>query len=300
MNNCDDHNSKIVVNTYGYKLFYQEYSDLEDFLKKIISLPINRSVFGKLASEKKGRSMYHSCDSFEEAWNLCYYGWNQDYDTFCQKIDFLQCKYDEIETAVKNFRVYGFYPNIPRFLHNKPTNMVYKQNDTVNKQTIFINFNASYSAYQSQASITNRGICVINLINQLEKQYNVVFNLFECATETNEMIYICINLKKEYEKINTKRLYFPLVNPDFLRRLILRSEECCFGINYAWCIGYGTPYIPSEVDQEYLNKTIYISTPNEMGIKGDDLKTDYENFINYISSQNYFQETVLEKRKKMY
>ena len=141
-------------------------------------------------------------------------------------------------------------------------------------------------------------MCIINLINELEKQYNVVFNLFECATELNEMIYICINLKKEHEKINVKRLYFPLVNPDFLRRLILRSKECCFDISYEWNPGYGTPYIPSEADEEYLNKTIYISTPNEMGIYGYDLKSDYENFINYISNQSYFQNNVLEKEEQ--
>ena len=33
MNNYDMYKSKIVVNTNGYNLFYQEYSDLEDFLK---------------------------------------------------------------------------------------------------------------------------------------------------------------------------------------------------------------------------------------------------------------------------
>ena len=298
MNNYDMYKSKIVVNTNGYNLFYQEYSDLEDFLKKIISLPINKEVFYKLASEKVAVPGFNSCHSFEEAWNLCYYGWNQDYDTFCQKINFLQYEYAKIEIPIKDFKVYGFYPNIPRFLHNKPTNMICKQKNTINKQTIIINFNVAYSSYQNHSAIVNRGVCIINLINELEKQYNVVFNLFECATELNEMIYICINLKKEHEKVNVKRLYFPLVNPDFLRRLILRSKECCFDISYEWNPGYGTPYIPSEADEEYLNKTIYISTPNEMGIYGYDLKSDYENFINYISNQSYFQNNVLEKEEQ--
>ena len=304
MNNYNINKSKIVVNTNEYNLFYQEYADLEDFLKKIISLPVNREVFISLSSEERGISEFHSCRSFEEAWNLCYYGWNQGYDTFCQKINFLQCEYDKVETPIKNFKVYGFYPNIPRFLHNKPTNMICKQNNTINKQTIVINFNTGYSAYQNHSAIINRGVCVINLINQLEKQYNVVFNLFDCSTEMDEMIYTCINLKKEYEKINTKRLYFPLVNSDFLRRLLFRSKECCFGIDYCWCAGYGYPYIPSEKDKEYLNKSIYISTPNEMGIEGYDLKNDYENFINFISNQSYFQDNILnkeqEKKKKMY
>lgn len=298
MNNYDMYKSKIVVNTNGYNLFYQEYSDLEDFLKKIISLPINKDVFYKLGSEEVAVPEFNSCRSFEEAWNLCYYGWNQDYDTFCQKINFLQYEYAKVEIPIKDFKVYGFYPNIPRFLHNKPTNMICKQKNTINKQTIIINFNVAYSSYQNHSAIVNRGVCIINLINELEKQYNVVFNLFECATELNEMIYICINLKKEHEKINVKRLYFPLVNPDFLRRLILRSKECCFDISYEWNPGYGTPYIPSEADEEYLNKTIYISTPNEMGIDGYDLKSDYENFINYISNQNYFQNNVLEKEEQ--
>jgi hypothetical protein len=41
-----------------------------------------------------------------------------------------------------------------------------------------------------------------------------------------------------------------------------------------------------------------------MGIEGYDLKNDYENFINYISNQSYFQDNILnkeqEKKKKMY
>lgn len=35
MNNYNINKSKIVVNTNEYNLFYQEYADLEDFLKKL-------------------------------------------------------------------------------------------------------------------------------------------------------------------------------------------------------------------------------------------------------------------------
>ena len=48
MNNYNIYKSKIVVNTNEYNLFYQEYFDLEDFLKKIIIIMIPMKTFLKL------------------------------------------------------------------------------------------------------------------------------------------------------------------------------------------------------------------------------------------------------------
>ena len=276
---------QLLVNPEDYKLFFREYSSLDEFLKLIITMPINHDIFNDLSSVKYVEK-FNYFNTFEEAWNACYYGWNHKFEDFKEKIARVETQIISDLSKTKQLNISGYYPKVPLFLKNNPRNMINTDFQIKSTRTIVINFNAGISSFESQDAIINRGVCLISLIKHLEKKYNVVLNLldigFEYELPKNEMIYTIINLKKETEKINIKKLYFPLVNPDFLRRLCFRNRECTFGINKSWVYTYGYPYIPSI--QENKN-SILVSTPAEMNITGENLKEDYYSFMRYIERQ---------------
>lgn len=290
-------NNQIVINTEGYKLHYWQFNDLVAFLKATVSLPINHEVFYKLASNGVKPDFYYF-KTFKEAWNNCYFGWDKEFENFKDAIKHVETQTILDISKKDTYAVYGFRPNVPRCLNNNPRNMLTTKSDNKFKRTVVINCNTAYSWYESKQAIFNRGVCIINLIKQLEINNNVVLNLFECVEKDDEMIYTTINLKKENERINLKQVYFPLVNPDFLRRLIFRIIECTFDIEKSWFDGYGSPYIPTERDKDYLNNSIYISTPEKMNITGRNLKNDYQNFLNYITSQDYYKKNIEHEDKK--
>lgn len=292
-----DTNNKPIFDTTGYKLFYQQYNSLEDFLRAIIQMPINYQVF-ESPSSKRYMPDFHYLKSFEEAWNKCYYGDNENYENFKMKFDYLKKIYNDTQTLKKENNIYGFCPNIPKYLYGNPKNMINNHYISSPKPSIIVTINLSYNHNTNHSQIINRGILTLILIDNLEKNYNIKFNLIACSTIENEMIYIEILLKNETAKLNLKKMYFPLVNPDFLRRLLFRSIETVFGISKSWEDTYGTSYYPSEYDKKYLENTIYISTPKKMGIEGRNLKEDYNNFMNYLNSQDYYQENVFKRERK--
>lgn len=276
---------QLLVNSEDYKLFFREYSSLDEFLKLIITMPINHDIFNDLLSIKYVEK-FNYFKTFEEAWNACYYGWNHKYEDFKERIARVETQIISDLSKTKQLNISGYYPNVPLFLKNNPRNMINMHSQMKSIKTVVINFNISISCFDSPDAIINRGVCLISLIKNLEKRYNVVLNLldinFEYELPKNEMVYTIINLKKETEKINIKKLYFPLVNPDFFRRLCFRNKECIFGINKSWAYTYGYPYIPSIQEN---NNSILVSTPAEMNITGENLKEDYYSFMRYIERQ---------------
>ena len=88
--------NKPIFDTTGYKLFYQQYNSLEDFLRAIIQMPINYQVFESPTS-KNYMPDFHYLKSFEEAWNKCYYGDNENYENFKMKFDYLKKIYNDTQ-----------------------------------------------------------------------------------------------------------------------------------------------------------------------------------------------------------
>lgn len=290
----------LLINTDNYKLFYREYTSLEEFLKLIITMPINRFVFHKIQSDAY-YEYFHYFQTFKEAWDACYYGWDYEFETFKEKIANLETQIINDYTKSKELKISGYYPNVPAFLKNNPRNMINTAYQVKPVKTIIINFSLSYPETETKDAIINRGVCLICLIKELEKTYNVKLNIFAVTYTSdyrNEMIYTVITVKKERELLNLKKLYFPLVNPDFLRRLLFRNTECHSVINPAWESSYGLVYFPTEEDKCLNKNSIYISFPSDMGIVGENLKEDYQSFLKYIESNMNTSYTL--KHKKIF
>lgn len=284
-----------------YQIFEYDYYNLDSFLKALIVMPINYDVFSHPASLEKGINYYVNTESFEEAWNLCRFTQDEGYEKFIQGLNQLRFKKSNAQVATKDYSVVGYMPNVAKFLNGNPKNMKVKKEEN-KKIKINVNVESSYSAFTKQSQVINRGICTINLIEYLEKNgFQVCFKMHTTAVCGNQMIIINVPIKRDDERLNIKYAYFPLVNPSFLRRLILRAIEIIEGLDREWSNGYGMPYKKNDEEIRSMENTIYISTPAEMGIEGINIEKDFDSFVSYIDKKyNLEMEDDVKCYKKTY
>lgn len=291
------HNSTVYVGTFD---------SLDDFLFYVRDENVNYMFVDKMAS--KSRDYYFTeTNSYEEAWNLCRYGMNEGFIQFADQFDSLNYYIDSQDRVEDYYSVSGFLPSVPRYLLNIPAAMhsyhVVKDDPTIN---IYMNY--SYEAYTSKNAVKNRGIIVLSLIQYLEKKgYKINFYGFDLShtKSYSELLFLEVPLKKEYEKINLKLMYFPLVNLSFLRRLLFRAEEKMPLKSSEWVGGYGIPsrceetieFLEAYQKLKNIDQIIYISSPDELGIYGKDLKEDYQRAIKKINQK--YQNIDIQKRKNM-
>ena len=285
----------------SYRLFEYSYYNLDAFLKALIQLPINSEVFYH-PSSIYGNSVFSGTKSFEEAWNLCMFGMDDGYQQFVEGLNYINFKHSQFERSRNIHQCVGCVPNVARFLMGNPDNMKRRQQEIINS-AITIHMQVGYSAFTTKSAIINRGVCVLNLICYLEKRnFDCIFQLEDISVKHDEMIKIVVPIKRNHERLNIKLSYFPLTHPAFERRLIFRAMEIIPGIDESWKNGYGMPYKKSDQEIREMKNTIYISTPNEMGIYGEDLDEDFQNFVNYIDEKYhiYDQEGSEKTWKKTY
>ena len=134
----------------------------------------------------------------------------------------------------------------------------------------------------------NRGICTLTLIKELESQgYAVSLHLFQASQCDGQILYSEWNVKNESEAINYRSLYFPMVNPSFLRRLHFKLIESTEELSRRWVNGYGTP-CKIDFTKQLVNSNglgVVINQPHDHFINGDDIVKDYECFVKSVSSQ---------------
>lgn len=280
-----------------YKIFRYNYYNLDAFLKAIVTMPINYKVF-PYPSSKSNDCSFSGTKSFEEAWNLCRFGWDQGYDKFISKLNILNLKFSQIERLQNQYSCVGYVPNVTKFLCGNPKNMKTKVNEII-KKAIKINVEISYSAFTEIDAIINRGVCILSLITYLERLgFDCILEFSSTSVCEDEMIEINVPIKRDKEKLNVKMSYFPLVHPSFLRRLIFRTEEIIPNCSDSWGHGYGYPYKKSDKEIRQMENTIYISTPSEMRIYGENLDQDFDNFMNYINTKYNLNDLENEDDKK--
>ena len=267
------------------------YHSLDDFLMTIIQKPITDDFHNPASII--GDKYFTGTESFKEAWEACKFTYDNGYTEFSSKLSGINFKMSGKEEKIKCYKPVGSSVNVPRYLLNVPNNM--RNTRTIYRENVVdIYFQMAYSAFTEKKQIINRGVLTLALINYLEKikNYKVRLNLIEFSKvdeDAKEIILTYINIKNKNEKINVKKCYFPLVHPSFLRRLLFRSVEITPSLEYNWRdSAYGIPLKYDEV-LKYLdrnvNNSIYISTPKELGIEGNDIDEDLKNFKDSINSK---------------
>ena len=287
----------------GYYIMYYRFDSISEYLNYLESTPIRYDLFYNPSSIKKDYDFYYT-ESFEEAVDLAKYGYHENFD----KLKELKLNLEKyVKVSNKKNKQYNFYvgyaPDVKAYLEGSPLSMLNKQNNIRKKIDIYMN--SAISAGTSVEKVYNRGAIILNLVEILESLgFSVDFHLFEMTTVYDQMHFSDFILKRDNERLNLQKLYFPLCHPSWVRRLDFRLKEVTPDITYDWVLGYGRPSgldtIKGVIDLNHND--IIIPTIEELGIRGYDIIDDANrvfDFINSLSEHDFELERV-KRIRKMY
>lgn len=269
----------------GYQIMYYRFDSIFEFVEYLTNTPIKEDIFYS-PSSISGDYSFCKTQSFEEAIELIKYGYHEDFDKLME----LKLKLEKyIKLSSKKNKQYNFYvgyvPDVKAYLEGSPLSMLNKTNNVRKKIDIYMN--SSFYGGTSSEAIFNRGAIVLTLVEILESLgFSVDFHLFEMSTVGNQMHFSDFVLKKDNERLNPQKLYFPLCHPSWIRRLNFRLIEETPNITSSWVSGYGKPSDLETMKQiiDLKSNDIIIPTIDELGINGYDIIDDTNSLFNYINS----------------
>ena len=268
----------------GYHVMYYRFDSIYEFVDYLINAPRNKDFYKEASIT--GDYSFCKTRSLDEALNLIKYGYHENFEKLVQlKLDIE--KY--VKIASKRNKQYNFYvgyaPDVKAYLEGSPLSMLNKMGNIRKKIDLYIN--TSYSSGTSTGAIFNRGAIVLALIEILESLgFSVDFHIFEMSTHGNQMHFSDFILKKENERLNPQKLYFPLCHPSWVRRLNFRLLEKTPDITSGWTDGYGTPSTLDTMKRvvDLKSNDIVIPTVQELDIGGRDIIADTNSLFRYINN----------------
>lgn len=269
-----------------YNIMEYNFDSITEFLEYIDNTPINDEVYGNktLESEKNGYDFFET-NSFEEAENLCKYGYHENFDKLLNLKILLEKHLKMSPKKNKQYNYYvGYAPNVKAYLEGNPLSMFNRENPK--REHIDIYYNAANLSEVSTEQIFNRGAITLSIVEILENMnFGVGLNIFTMSESSGQIHYVKLNLKRSGERLNIQKLFFPLCHPSFFRRLVFRLMEETPDITSSWAYGYGTTCDDYTI-RKVINlseKDIVICRPEEMGVHGYDIINDANSMFDYIN-----------------
>lgn len=263
-----------------------DFDSITEFLDYLDNTPTNTDIWGrnKLSSET---GSYDFCEthSLQEAKDLCKFGSHEGFERLVELKLTLE-KYIKISSRKSkqcNFYV-GHAPDVKAYLEGNPLSMFHKQNPK--RKHIDIYYNSANLASVSTNEIFNRGAITLCLVEILENMgFSVGLNIFTMSGCDGQVHYAKFNLKRSGERLNVQKLFFPLCNPSFFRRLVFRLYEETPDITYSWTDGYGRTSDDYTIRKiiDLKDNDIVICRPDEMGVRGYDIIDDANAMFDYIN-----------------
>ena len=261
----------------AYCLFFESMGEIELFLKS--NPDMNKRSFPTMMSEKA--DVGFAGPPLADAIGYCTGGYEEGMEEFMLLSNQLESVNRQSYRQRKTEPAFvGSRPNVPAYIAGAPKNM-YRLTKTVEKKVIRIYMNIAYSRNTTEEQIRTRGILTLNLVRVLEQNnYIVDLRVFEASSEYNELFLCEVMLKRPGQMLDPGKCYYPMCGRSFLRRVISRLKES-MPFQGSWGMTYG------KVASEELVKaaesipasSIFIGTPQSMGITGKNIKKDADAFL---------------------
>lgn len=191
--------------------------------------------------------------------------------------------------------VVGFLPIVPNVLIGNPVNMI--SNDIkphkIPTARIFIDRSAT-CGYSCTQIICFESI-IFALVQIMESrgircEIHAVDTSFERSGK-EEARALILKIKDYMQPLNLYKIQFPIVAPDFFRRISFRLLETDDRIrNYEWCDGYGTTMKNCDLDDFHIKK-------DKIG-EGYKKIFDLKDTDIYVPGIDYFTENKLDKMEE--
>lgn len=294
MNNNESIIERLTIEPYiedNLTWYTKHFSSLNELAMYLEANPqVNEHIFPRQHSITQSKDF--AGEPYEKALEYLKSGYTKDYDKFLKMIKSLDTNLCQNKSNyVRTESPYGSIPNVRAFLESNPKCMI----RVVKKEQpkfVTIYFNLSYPAYTQEEEVLNRGLITIQLINLLEKNgYNVCFKVFSLCMENDEVSFIDIILKKNSERLDTFKCYYPLCCREFLRRILFRAMESQSFKLLGWGYGYGMPCNIEKTKQllNINNNAIVIGSPDEMDINGNNIFVDTNHALKKLGLKKYLK-----------
>ena len=157
-----------------YMIMEYVFDSITEFLEYLDVTPTNTKIWTNSLHSMTGSYSFCKTKSFEEAVELCKYGYHEDFQRLVELKLSLE-KYIKLDKKhAKQYNYYvGYTPDIKAYLEGNPLSMLNRENPTRKHIDIYYNFGVSCSVTSEQ--IFNRGAITLNLVEILE---NMGFKYF--------------------------------------------------------------------------------------------------------------------------
>lgn len=232
------------------KNYVEHFSNLNQLISELEKREINKvfaeeryQISNKL--HRKG-SRFYGAGSLAEAFTLCRDGWNEKLEEF---------KEPSTRTPTKSIKraalgPIGFAPHVPNAIQGRPDSMIYNKNHQTKTTAINIAVDTAVSCAMTAEQVFKAGREIFRAIQNIEStgiriNLDVIFAASINATG-KQMIAGSVTIKKASERLNPKRVYFPLVHPAMIRVIGFRYYETIparisteFKFGYGHCLNAG-------------------------------------------------------------
>ena len=262
-----------------YMIYPIRFNGLEDIYYFLRNNPnINKKVFKTMHSQIVQKNSIKKEKTYNEALNDLLEEENinlpEDYIRFSNYLN--QMTLMQKKTKRKNYTYGGGMLDTRRLSSGNPK-CFYHNNKIESLKSIQLNINIAYISTVNSQQAENLAYFILLIINGLQRNnYDINVNTIYLTKLFQEIIDININLKKTGEKLNIQELYKMISTVDFNRKILFRVIETTAVRNENWVCNYGIPCNREQIHKikDLKKDDIYIPSPNEIGITGEDLYND--------------------------
>lgn len=258
-----------------YWIRHFTFDSLEDYLTYLQTAETD-AAFERGQASEAGSEEFTLTESLGDAIDLCRFGWHDGFNELVALVEKVKRNLDIRIDPNRTFHDYvGFSPDVKAFLEGSPLTMINKP--IVHKPLVRVYMNTSYAGNERNERIYSRGAIVLAVVEALELMgFMVDLRLFEMSFVDKDIHFSEYRLKQLDERVNLRKLYFPLCHPAWVRRLNFRLIETSPNMTDAWAGCYG---IPAELPMIRMvlglgESDILIPTIEEMKLEGEDVLAD--------------------------
>ena len=225
------------------KTFIQKFDNLYSFADYCNNAPISKLFVNEELASNTGSARFTGTENFETANRLL-----RDGDPAAAAK--VKKEYTNIIARAKVQRprpcpsVVGHTPIVGAFLAGDPVCMLAKKNRPTRARVITIIYNTSVNCDIDADNMAKAGANLLAAINQIEAN-GVRVNLYasevsKARGKKEEALVTTVQIKKDSQPLNLMQIAYPIANPSFLRRHIMRITETTQGLTEKhWTTGYG-------------------------------------------------------------
>lgn len=247
------------------KLIREHFNSITEMLDIINARPKNK-IMKRLNSSHTNDYDFCKTHNYNEAVELLLNGYDEILDQIKLnvKVNFTS---DSREKSYND--VYGFCPNVPLSIMNLPKSMINSKKIPRKTSTINLIYCPVATGDVHSKIFINNGIKILNIVNSLERN-NIRIKLsvgIKCSktSDNEEYNLVTVTIKNYMEKLNLKKICFPIAHPSMLRRFGFKWLETSPDItNENWSLGYGRSIYSGDELTDNLEKSTILIVLNEI------------------------------------